>query len=69
MKATDKKDPSAQIFEHAFARRFLDEMSKRYQGEIEEFLNRRDKSENLMDAGLSARPCASPDPNASCDKK
>lgn len=66
MKPVDHhKDPIADIFEEAFARRFLSEMADRYGDEIDSFSCRRslgiDRCLRYFDAECSARPAAEPE--------
>ncbi len=68
MKHADQpKDPSADIFEMAFARRFLSEMADRYNDEIDAFQNKNYLKGECCDfyaTGLAVRPCAAPEDEA-----
>lgn len=73
MKPADpRKDPSADIFDKAFARRFLSEMADKYENEINEFENLRHKSGdscNVYEVNLAARPCAAPEDETDATKE
>lgn len=73
MKPADpRKDPSADIFDQAFARRFLSEMADKYDNEINEFENLRHKSgdsRNVYELNLAVRPCAAPEDEEDATKE
>lgn len=73
MKPADShKDLSADIFDQAFARRFLSEMADKYENEINEFENLRHKSGNccnVREINLAVRPCAAPDDETDATKE
>lgn len=73
MKPADpRKDPSADIFDQAFARRFLSEMADKYENEINEFENLRHKSGdscNVREINLAVRPCAAPEDETDATKE
>lgn len=73
MKPADpRKDLSADIFDQAFARRFLSEMADKYENEINEFKNLRHKSGNccnVREINLAVRPCAAPEDETDATKE
>lgn len=73
MKPADpRKGPSTDIFDQAFARRFLSEMADKYENEIAEFKNRRQMSGNscmIYDINLAVRPCAAPEDETDAKKE